>query len=734
MDAGALPGGVRSRAAGRDGRPARGCRRHGAAGRPYIDGRASSGRSRWRPARTSPASIGAFGTTSSNAISLGVAVRERHPHGVEQQRRLIDPQLQPRQPLANLLPLRHHRHVVGARAIAACRDPRCRTGARSSSGGAVDEILLDAPLRGADVGHLLDAAGQATTSSCWSPSIRTTRAPARCSAAPRATAARPRRVPRATSGRVSSDEVVVSVKRAVSVFIAALACCPRAIQLVERRRSTRRRWSAARQRPRRRRRQPSATITAIARIAVRRVGTLIVAMVTYAPCSARSRVSGIGVVSAFGTSHAAFRDALLEGRSGIAPVSGFDTSGCRSTLAARDRRLRADGVGLADEAAADGSHRRLRGRGDAAGAARTRGRVDRADGDDRSRRRARHLDAPAGSRRSSTSTRSFAAVRPARRRCSSTARSANSAASLAGLEFKLRGPERDRQPQGSVGPRRDRRARSICCATGARSALIAGGVDADLRDVLQGARSLRGDVARAGVLQPRRAVRRGARRIRPRRRRLRPVAGARRRRSRRGTHGEILGVGAVERRGRRSTRGPTGRSRWCGRCAWRSRMPGLTPDDVDVVYASANATPALDAVEADGADRRSSAASRPSSRRSRARSANSARRARAACAAALLCGARGPRAADRRPRRRRIRGSRTAAPRARTRSTRPGRSCWSTASPAAARSSASCLRVAERTVLRREPNRASDPWYMIVGRLDHHRKHRSNRQRHDVAA
>ena len=45
-------------------------------------------------------------------------------------------------------------------------------------------------------------------------------------------------------------------------------------------------------------------------------------------------VSGIGVVSAFGTSHAGFRDALLEGRSGIAPLSGFDTAGCRSTLAA----------------------------------------------------------------------------------------------------------------------------------------------------------------------------------------------------------------------------------------------------------------------------------------------------------------------------------------------------------------------------------------------------------------
>jgi 3-oxoacyl-[acyl-carrier-protein] synthase II len=45
-------------------------------------------------------------------------------------------------------------------------------------------------------------------------------------------------------------------------------------------------------------------------------------------------VSGIGVVSAFGTSHDSFRDALLEGRSAVAPVSGFATTDCRSTLAA----------------------------------------------------------------------------------------------------------------------------------------------------------------------------------------------------------------------------------------------------------------------------------------------------------------------------------------------------------------------------------------------------------------
>jgi 3-oxoacyl-[acyl-carrier-protein] synthase II len=46
------------------------------------------------------------------------------------------------------------------------------------------------------------------------------------------------------------------------------------------------------------------------------------------------RVAGIGIVSPFGTSHDSFRDALLEGRSAIAPVRGFDTTGCRTILAA----------------------------------------------------------------------------------------------------------------------------------------------------------------------------------------------------------------------------------------------------------------------------------------------------------------------------------------------------------------------------------------------------------------
>ena len=49
----------------------------------------------------------------------------------------------------------------------------------------------------------------------------------------------------------------------------------------------------------------------------------------------RIAITGIGVVSTFGDSAEAFRDGLLDGRSGIAPVEAFAAAGCRSTLAAR---------------------------------------------------------------------------------------------------------------------------------------------------------------------------------------------------------------------------------------------------------------------------------------------------------------------------------------------------------------------------------------------------------------
>ena len=54
-------------------------------------------------------------------------------------------------------------------------------------------------------------------------------------------------------------------------------------------------------------------------------------------------ITGVGVVSAFGDSRDGFRDALLAGASGIAVVPAFEAAGCRSVLAARVSRFDAAG-------------------------------------------------------------------------------------------------------------------------------------------------------------------------------------------------------------------------------------------------------------------------------------------------------------------------------------------------------------------------------------------------------
>ena len=150
------------------------------------------------------------------------------------------------------------------------------------------------------------------------------------------------------------------------------------------------------------------------------------------------RVSGIGVVSAFGTTHAAFRDGLLEGRSGIAPLTRVRQQRLPDHAGGAGDRLRARDVGRADEAAEARSHRRLRAR---ARTARARGRAANAGtGRRRShRRRAGNLD---GRRTVHAAVprrlfRSGPASAPALLFDSTVG---NSAASLAGMEYKLRGP------------------------------------------------------------------------------------------------------------------------------------------------------------------------------------------------------------------------------------------------------------------------------------------------------
>ena len=61
-----------------------------------------------------------------------------------------------------------------------------------------------------------------------------------------------------------------------------------------------------------------------------------IGMVTYALAVAVPiTITGVGVVSTFGDSADGFRDALLDGRTGIAPSEEFAARNCRSTLAAR---------------------------------------------------------------------------------------------------------------------------------------------------------------------------------------------------------------------------------------------------------------------------------------------------------------------------------------------------------------------------------------------------------------
>jgi 3-oxoacyl-(acyl-carrier-protein) synthase len=183
-----------------------------------------------------------------------------------------------------------------------------------------------------------------------------------------------------------------------------------------------------------------------------------------------------------------------------------------------------------------------------------------------------------------------------RLRCSSTAPVSNSAAGIAGLEHRLRGPNMTLSHKEASGlaaivtavdliresapPRSSRRRRR------------------DLRNLLQGARSLRGHVAdeafsaRLAPFDAQRdgfALGEGAFGLW-----LECTGHA----DERACTARFLGV-ATSSAGRADQRvARSGRTRSRGRCGWHSTDAGLEPDAVDVVYASANATRALDAAEA----------------------------------------------------------------------------------------------------------------------------------------
>ena len=306
------------------------------------------------------------------------------------------------------------------------------------------------------------------------------------------------------------------------------------------------------------------------------------------------RVSGIGIVSVFGTTHAAFRDALLEGRSGIVPLRAFDTAGLRSTLAGEIagfdpspwvppmKMRRMDRTAVYTVAAT-----KL--------ALEDAGIAIHADGDDESGVMLGTWTAGGGSTQQFLDAlfRSGPSGAPALLFDSTVA---NSAAAIAGLELRLRGPNMTIS---------HKEASSLAAVAGAvdliregrAAALITGGTDAvfetfykahDRFAVMSAERAFSRrlapfDTARAGFVLGEGAfglwVERAGGPDRP------PA------------HGEILGVAAS------SAAVPI--NAWPNRPEALARTMRLALDDagvgadaVDVVYASANATRDLDLAEA----------------------------------------------------------------------------------------------------------------------------------------
>jgi 3-oxoacyl-[acyl-carrier-protein] synthase II len=358
-------------------------------------------------------------------------------------------------------------------------------------------------------------------------------------------------------------------------------------------------------------------------------------MVTSGRMQRRVSVVGMGVVSPFGTSLEAFRDALLQGRTGIAPITDFDTKECRSTLAAnvtgfdapawispmKLRRMDRTGTyAIAASSLAMDDARQTRsddGVDDTGVILGTWTAGGQATQDYLS---ALFRTGPSGA--------------PALLFNSTVA---NAAASLVGLEFRLRGPN------ATVSYKEASGLAAVVSATemireGHASALAAGGVDAvyeiffkayDRFQVMSpaatpGARVAPFDASRSGFVlgeggfmlwleQGDGWQTRGAT-----------------------AHGEILGVGASS--------AAVSLNAWPDASAPLVRTmrlalddAGLEPGDVDVVYASANATPTLDRIEAEalGALFGSESCVVTSVKGSLGESGASGS---AACVAALLCG------------------------------------------------------------------------------------------------
>ena len=346
----------------------------------------------------------------------------------------------------------------------------------------------------------------------------------------------------------------------------------------------------------------------------------------------RVRVSGIGVVSVFGTTHDAFRQALLEGHSGIGPVTAFETDGCRTTLAAgltgfdptawvppmKLRRLDRTGVYAvaATKLALEDARTVLPEEGtDSIGVV-----VGTATAGGQSTQV--FLDALF--RRGPTGAPALLFDRTV----------GNSAASLAALDFKLRGPNVTLSQKEASGLAAVVSAVDLL-REGRASALIACGVEAIYETVFKAHDRFRVmsadttfshrlspfDVARAGFVMGEGGFGLW----------LEPDEGASH-----SAHGEILGVAAAG--------AAVSLNAWphdpepLTRTMYQAiEDGGLAPADVNVVYASANATGVLDATEA-----RAIACvfgDAPVVTSIKGALGESGASGIAACAAALLCGA-----------------------------------------------------------------------------------------------
>ena len=344
------------------------------------------------------------------------------------------------------------------------------------------------------------------------------------------------------------------------------------------------------------------------------------------------RVSGIGVVSVFGTTHDEFRQALLDGRSGIGPLTAFETTSCRTTLAAgligfeptawvppmKLRRLDRTGVyasaatklALADAGTTlppDGTNEI----GVVIGTSTAGGQSTQV-----------FLDAL---------FRGGPTAAPALLFDSTVG---NSAAALAALDFKLRGPNVTLSQKEASGLAAVVTAVDLL-REGRASALVACGVEAIYETVFKAHDRFKVmsaettfshrlspfDVARSGFVMGEGGFGLW----------LEPDDD-----STRSTHGEILGVAA--------SGAAVSLNAWpddpepLARTMSRAiEDGGLTPADVNVVYASANATSVLDATEA-----RAIACvfgDAPVVTSIKGALGESGASATAACAAALLCGA-----------------------------------------------------------------------------------------------